>query len=84
LTHSPPSRKQDAETVAEKIQALSKNQIMTGTYHANVRDDEKHRIHEGWREGRVHVVCATIGQSDSLSVFVIVFVFVFVFGEGFV
>ncbi|KAJ2917914.1 hypothetical protein MD484_g2495, partial [Candolleomyces efflorescens] len=50
----------DAETVAEKIQLLSKDQIRTGTYHASIRDDEKHRIHEKWREGKVHVVCATI------------------------
>ncbi|KAF5309315.1 hypothetical protein D9611_014398 [Ephemerocybe angulata] len=53
------SRK-DSQVCAEKIQELSNRKIRTGTYHAEVGLDEKHRIHEGWRNGNVHVVCATI------------------------
>jgi superfamily II DNA helicase RecQ len=51
----------DAELVAESIQAVSNGRIKTGVYHANVEDGQKERLHMQWREGKVQVVCATIG-----------------------
>ncbi|KAF5326297.1 hypothetical protein D9611_000672 [Ephemerocybe angulata] len=53
------SRK-DSQVCAEKIQELSNHKIRTGTYHAEVELYEKHSVREGWRNGNVHVVCATI------------------------
>ncbi|KAG1734011.1 P-loop containing nucleoside triphosphate hydrolase protein [Suillus lakei] len=53
--------KKDAESVAESIQAVSNGRIKTGVYHANVEDGQKEKLHMQWREGKVQVVCATIG-----------------------
>lgn len=53
------SRK-DTETMAAQLSELSNGRIKTGCYHADVDDDQKHRIHVRWREGRIRVVCATI------------------------
>lgn len=51
----------DAESVAESIQAVSNGRIKTGVYHADVEDGQKEKLHTQWREGKVQVVCATIG-----------------------
>jgi superfamily II DNA helicase RecQ len=51
----------DAESVAESIQTVSNGRIKTGVYHANVEDGQKEKLHTQWREGKVQVVCATIG-----------------------
>lgn len=56
----------DAETVAESIQAVSNGRIKTGVYHADVEDGRKERLHTQWREGKVQVVCATIGPPRAL------------------
>lgn len=39
---------------------LSARKIRTGVYHADVAPEAKSAMHEQWRSGRVHVVCATI------------------------
>ncbi|CAO1636822.1 unnamed protein product [Sympodiomycopsis kandeliae] len=52
--------KKDTETMAAQLNELSQGRIKTGCYHADVDDDQKHRIHVRWREGKVRVVCATI------------------------
>ncbi|KAI0316843.1 P-loop containing nucleoside triphosphate hydrolase protein [Amylostereum chailletii] len=52
--------KRDSETVAQGIQAESRGDIKTGTYHADVGDHAKELLHEKWRAGDVKVVCATI------------------------
>ena len=41
----------------------SGGKIRTGVYHADVNDGEKERLHRLWREGKVKVVCATIGEA---------------------
>lgn len=52
---------QDSESVAEGLMTASEGKIRTGVYHADVNDGEKERLHHLWREGKVKVVCATIG-----------------------
>lgn len=52
--------KKDTETMAAQLNELSEGKIKTGCYHADVDDDQKHRIHVRWREGKIRVVCATI------------------------
>ena len=51
----------DAESVAESIQTVSNGRIKTGVYHADVADGQKENLHMQWRDGKVQVVCATIG-----------------------
>lgn len=36
--------------------------IKCGVYHAAIPEAQKERLHEQWREGKVKVVCATIGM----------------------
>ena len=52
---------QDTETVADKLRELSGGRIKTDVYHASIDDGAKHQLHISWREGKVKVVCATIG-----------------------
>jgi len=52
---------QETKDVAEKIHNVSGGKITTGVYHADVPDEEKERLHERWRQGKIKVVCATIG-----------------------
>ncbi|OSD02611.1 ATP-dependent DNA helicase [Trametes coccinea BRFM310] len=52
--------KKDAALVANDLYENSNHKILTGVYHSEVRDDEKQRLHERWRDGRVQVICATI------------------------
>ncbi|WRT64897.1 uncharacterized protein IL334_001836 [Kwoniella shivajii] len=52
--------KKDTETVAEELREWSNGDIKTGIYHAGIGDYEKERIHVGWRQGKVNVICATI------------------------
>lgn len=40
---------------------MSAGAIKTGVYHADVQDADKEALHKQWREGKVKVVCATIG-----------------------
>ncbi len=54
---------QDTEEVAK---GLSENGIKSGVYHADVGDADKEALHRRWREGRVKVVCATIGELPSV------------------
>ena len=54
-------RLQDTESVAEQLRTRSEGRIETGVYHADVNPREKERLHEAWREGKIKVVCATIG-----------------------
>lgn len=51
--------------MAEQLRALSGGQIKTGVYHADIAPRAKESLHEAWREGRIKVVCATIGDSDA-------------------
>lgn len=62
--------KKDAETVRNGLVEASGGAIKAGTYHADVGDEAKERLHRDWREGRVKVVCATIafGLGDRKSV----------------
>ncbi|EMD34632.1 hypothetical protein CERSUDRAFT_116806 [Gelatoporia subvermispora B] len=53
------SRK-EAETVAEKLEALSDGMIKTGYYHADLAPERRAQLHRQWRAGTVQVVCATI------------------------
>lgn len=53
---------QDTQTVAEKLREVSNGKIKTGVYNARIEDREKQQLHIDWREGRIKVVCATIGQ----------------------
>ncbi|EIW74415.1 ATP-dependent DNA helicase [Coniophora puteana RWD-64-598 SS2] len=53
-------KRKDAENVAQVLHELSKGQIKTGVYHAEVGDAEKEHLHKQWRSGAVQVVCATI------------------------
>ena len=48
--------------MAEALTTLSEGVIKTGVYHADVPDARKEMLHRQWREGRVKVVCATIGE----------------------
>lgn len=48
--------------MADSLSALSEGQIKTGVYHADVLEPHKETLHRQWREGRVKVVCATIGK----------------------
>lgn len=66
-----PLSQQDAETVRNGLVEASGGAIKAGTYHADVGDEAKERLHRDWREGRVKVVCATIGALRFVSVFVI-------------
>ncbi|CDO71133.1 hypothetical protein BN946_scf184845.g3 [Trametes cinnabarina] len=50
----------DAEQVANDLYEKSDRKILTGVYHADIRDNVKQRLHEQWRNGKVKVVCATI------------------------
>ncbi|KAI8971288.1 ATP-dependent DNA helicase [Trametes punicea] len=52
--------KKDAEQVARNLYEKSGQKILTGVYHADVRDEMKQRLHEQWRNGKIKVVCATI------------------------
>ena len=52
---------QDCEFVAESLREMSAGAIKTGVYHADVKDADKEALHKQWREGRIKVVCATIG-----------------------
>lgn len=54
---------QDAESVAESLATMSDGKIKTGVYHAEIPDGRKEALHRQWREGKVKVVCATIGTS---------------------
>ena len=53
---------QDTQTVAEKLREVSNGKIKTGVYNARIEDRAKQQLHIDWREGRIKVVCATIGQ----------------------
>ncbi|CEH19587.1 atp-dependent dna helicase [Ceraceosorus bombacis] len=53
------SRK-DGETMSKTLSELSGGRIRASWYHADLDDASKMRIHERWRSGKVHVVCATI------------------------
>lgn len=48
--------------MAKELQELSNNKIRTGVYHSERPDSEKAKLHSDWREGRIKVVCATIGE----------------------
>jgi ATP-dependent DNA helicase Q1 len=52
--------KKDAETVQKGLQEASEGKIRAGTYHAEIGDVAKERLHIDWREGKIKVVCATI------------------------
>lgn len=52
--------KKDTETVASAIYRLSDQQISTHSYHADMDDDSKHRVHILWRQKKLQVVVATI------------------------
>jgi len=52
--------KKDTHAFAAGIAEASNGQIATSAYHADVDEYEKESIHEQWRDGRIHVVCATI------------------------
>jgi ATP-dependent DNA helicase Q1 len=56
---------QDTEVVAEKLREVSNGRIKTGVYNARIPDGQKHKLHVDWREGRIKVVCATIGPSTT-------------------
>ena len=56
---------QDTQTVAEKLREVSNGKIKTGVYNAKIGDREKQQLHIDWREGRIKVVCATIGKYTS-------------------
>lgn len=53
------SRK-DTHTMSEALTQLSHGQILTGVYHSDLDEVEKHRVHTMWRTGEIKVVCATI------------------------
>lgn len=54
--------KKDADNVAESLNTLSDGKIKTGVYHSDVPDARKENLHRQWRDGKVKVVCATIGR----------------------
>jgi hypothetical protein len=53
---------QNSETVAQELQELSNGKIRTGVYHADRQESEKYQLHAAWRDGKIKVVCATIGM----------------------
>jgi ATP-dependent DNA helicase Q1 len=55
--------------VARELQELSDNKIKTGIYHSERADGEKAKLHSDWRQGRIKVVCATIGEHSFLLLF---------------
>ena len=46
--------------MSEALTQLSHGQILTGVYHSDLDEVEKHRVHTMWRTGEIKVVCATI------------------------
>ena len=54
--------------MAKELSSESKGQIKTGIYHADIPDAKKAKLHKEWRDGRVNVVCATIGMYLALRV----------------
>lgn len=48
--------------MAEQLRVLSGGLIKTGVYHADIAPKAKASLHEAWREGKIKVVCATIGD----------------------
>lgn len=59
---------QDTESVAEQLSVLSEGRIKTGVYHADIAPRAKESLHGAWREGKIKVVCATIGEHTSCKV----------------
>lgn len=53
------SRKETYST-SQELERLSKGRIRAGVYNSDVSDHEKVVVHERWRSGDIHVVCATI------------------------
>lgn len=53
---------QDVEHVAQELSSESNGKIRTGIYHSDVHEVRKMQLHRDWREGKVNVVCATIGM----------------------
>lgn len=49
--------KKECENFAEQLQAEG---IIAQPYHASMADDDRAYVHKAWRDGSVHVVCATI------------------------
>ncbi|KAL1921463.1 uncharacterized protein VTP21DRAFT_11179 [Calcarisporiella thermophila] len=52
--------KKDTHSVAEGIDKASEGRVRVGVYHADLSEDTKEKIHRYWRDGRIHVVVATI------------------------
>jgi ATP-dependent DNA helicase Q1 len=50
------SRK-DADTMGESLWSLG---VTAGAYHAGQEDSEKERVHSGWLNGSLSIVCATV------------------------
>lgn len=48
--------------MAAGIAEASGGKIKTGIYHADVCDIDKESLHKRWRQGKIEVVCATIGK----------------------
>ena len=48
--------------MAEQLNVLSGGRIKTGVYHADIAAKAKENLHQAWREGKIKVVCATIGD----------------------
>lgn len=50
----------DTQRMADALHELSAGRIRAAVYHAELEDAEKTSIHHRWRQGKIHVVCATI------------------------
>ena len=59
---------QETEEVARGILERSHGAIKTGVYHSDIADRQKLQLHKDWRDGRIQVVCATIGESRHVNV----------------
>jgi ATP-dependent DNA helicase Q1 len=60
---------QHTETIARGLEEVSLGKIKIGVYHADVPDQIKGRLHQHWREGKINVVCATIGMGIHFILF---------------
>lgn len=46
----------DCEKVALQLRTESEGKILTGFYHADMESSERKRVHDRWRDGKIHVV----------------------------
>ncbi|KAI7870369.1 P-loop containing nucleoside triphosphate hydrolase protein [Spinellus fusiger] len=52
--------KKDTSDVAYGLGTVSKGRIQCASYNADLDEEDREYIHQEWREGRIHVIVATI------------------------